>query len=44
VIFGVTFSSLTLQILSDILGSRTGHPKGPRRQVKDDGFVDPQAV
>ena len=32
VIFGVTFSSLTLQILSDILGSATGHPKGPRRQ------------
>lgn len=44
VIFGVTFSSLTIQILSDILGSKTGHPKGPRRQVYPDGSVDPQAV
>lgn len=44
VIFGVTFSSLTIQILSDILGSTTGHPKGPRRKVHLDGTIDPQAV
>ena len=44
VIFGVTFSSLTLQILSDIIGSKTGHPKGPRREYRDDGSIDPQAV
>ncbi len=40
----MTFSSLTIQILSDILGSATGHPKGPRRQRRQDGSVDPQAV
>jgi ribonucleotide monophosphatase NagD (HAD superfamily) len=44
VIFGVTFNSLSFQILSDILGSKNGHPKGPRRQVYPDGSVDPQAV
>ncbi len=44
VLFGVTFSSLTIQILSDILGSTTGHPKGPRRKIHLDGTVDPQAV
>ncbi len=44
VIFGVTFSSMTIQILSDILGSATGHPKGPRRQRRIDGSIDPQAV
>jgi ribonucleotide monophosphatase NagD (HAD superfamily) len=44
VIFGVTFSSMTIQILSDILGSKTGHPRGPRRQVYPDGTVDQQAV
>ncbi len=44
VIFGVTFSSLTLQILSDILGSVDGHPKGQRRTIRSDGRVDPQAV
>lgn len=35
VIFGVTFSSLTIQILSDILASKTGHPKGPRRTADE---------
>jgi ribonucleotide monophosphatase NagD (HAD superfamily) len=44
VIFGVTFSSLTIQILSDILGSKSGHPKGPRRGLTADGTPDPQVV
>lgn len=38
-IFGVTFSSYTIQILSDILASKTGHPKGPRRTAADPQFV-----
>ena len=35
---------MTFQILADIMGSTTGHPKGPRRKLRPDGSKDPQAV
>lgn len=44
VIFGVTFSSLTIQVLSDILISKTNHPRGPSRIDRETGIVSPQAV
>ena len=35
IVYGVVFSTLTIQYFSDILASKTGHPKGDRRS-KDD--------
>eukprot|EP00347_Sterkiella_histriomuscorum_P004113 403361703 len=39
IVYGTVFSTLTLQIFSDVIASRTGHPKGERIQSEDEQFV-----